>query len=218
MRLTRCGHACVRLEQDGVVIVIDPGNYTDARALEGAHAVLVTHEHVDHFHEPVLRAAAEADPALRIWANRSVAEQLDGLGGGRVTVVGDGDAFDIEGIGVEAHGELHAVVHPDFPRVTNVGFLVGDTGTATVFHPGDAFTVPARPVDTLLLPVHGPWSKTGEVIDYAREIKPRSALSIHDGGLSESGNALADHMLEVCLQGIGADYRRVAAGAGIELT
>jgi len=217
MRLTRCGHACVRLEQDGVVIVIDPGTYSDPRALDGAHAVLVTHEHVDHFHEPVLRAAAEARPDLRFWANRSVADQLGGLGGGRVTVVGDGDAFDIEGIGVQAHGELHAVVHPDLPQVTNVGFLVGE-GDAAVFHPGDAFTVPASPVGTLLLPVHGPWSKTGEVIDYAREVKPRSALSIHDGGLSESGNALADHMLEACLRDVGADYQRVAAEAGIELT
>ncbi|MDH6546132.1 L-ascorbate metabolism protein UlaG (beta-lactamase superfamily) [Streptomyces sp. SAI-117] len=216
MRLTRGGHACVRLEQDGVVIVIDPGSYSDPHVLDGAHAVLVTHEHVDHFAEPVLRAAAEADPDLRIWANRSVADQLAGLGGGRVTVVGDGDTFDIEGIGVEVHGELHAVVHPDLPRVTNVGFLVGDTGTATVFHPGDAFTVPTRPVDTLLLPVHGPWSKTAEVIDYAREIKARTAVSIHDGGLSESGNALADHMLQECLQDIGTDYRRVAAAAGIE--
>ena len=70
-------------------------------------------------------------------------EQLGGLGGGRVTVVGDGEAFDIEGIGVEVHGELHAVIHPDLPQVTNVGFLVGDSDTATVFHLGDAFTIAA---------------------------------------------------------------------------
>ncbi|KUO15174.1 MBL fold metallo-hydrolase [Streptomyces dysideae] len=217
MRVTRRGHACVRLERDGVVIVVDPGVFSDPEALEGAHAVLVTHEHVDHFAEPVLRAAAEADPSLRIWANRSVADRLDGLGGGRVTVVGDGDAFGIEGIGVEVHGELHAPTHPDLPRVTNVGFLVGNTDDS-VFHPGDAFTVPTRPVDALLVPVHGPWSKTGEVIDYVREIKPRRALSIHDGGLSEGGNALVDGLLEAGLGDFGADYRRVAAGAGIELT
>ncbi|WP_430377229.1 MBL fold metallo-hydrolase [Streptomyces sp. B1-3] len=215
MRLTRCGHACVRLEQDGVVVVVDPGSYSDSHALDGAHAVLVTHEHVDHFAEPLLRAAAEADPGLRIWANRSVVGRLAGLGSGRVTLVGDGDTFAVEGVGVEVHGELHAVVHPDLPQVTNVGFLVGD-GDATVFHPGDAFTVPARPVDTLLLPVHGPWSKTGEVIDYAREVKARRAVSIHDGGLSESGNGLADHMLQDCLQDIGTDYRRVAPTAGFE--
>ncbi|MGW1719144.1 MBL fold metallo-hydrolase [Streptomyces sp. NPDC002156] len=215
MRLIRCGHACIRLERDGVVIVIDPGVYSDPRALDGADAVLVTHEHVDHFAEPVLRAAAEADPALRIWADRSVADRLGGLGG-RVTVVGDGDTFDIEGIGVEVHGELHAPTHPDLPRVTNVGFLVGNTDGA-VFHPGDAFTVPTRPVDTLLVPVHGPWSKTGEVIDYVREIKPRRALSIHDGGLSESGNALVDGLLGVGVRDSATAYARVAAGAGIEL-
>ncbi|MCI3270696.1 MBL fold metallo-hydrolase [Streptomyces cylindrosporus] len=214
MRFTRYGHACVRLERDGAVIVIDPGVYSDPHALDGAHAVLVTHEHVDHFAEPVLRAAAETDPALRIWADRSVAARLDGLGGGRVTVVGDGDAFDIEGIGVEAHGELHAPTHPDLPRVTNVGFLVD----GAVFHPGDAFTVPSRPVDTLLVPVHGPWSKTGEIIDYVREIKPRHALSIHDGGLSEGGNALTDSLLTAGVRDSATDYLRVAAGAGMELT
>ncbi|MEV5958841.1 MBL fold metallo-hydrolase [Streptomyces sp. NPDC051987] len=217
MRLDRRGHACVRLEQDGVVIVVDPGTWSDPRALDGADAVLVTHEHPDHFAESVLRAAAGADPALRIWANRSVADQLGGLGGGRVTVVGDGDAFDIAGIEVEVHGELHAEIHPDFPRVTNVGFRVGSPGAA-VFHPGDAFTVPTSPVDTLLVPVHGPWSKTGEVVDYLREVKPRRVLPIHDGGLSEAGNELVDIMLQAGLGNLGADYRRVAAGAGTELT
>src|SRR3712207_7144703 len=48
-----------------------------------------------------------------------------------------------------SHGELHAVVHPEIPRVANVGFLVG----GVLFHPGDAFTVPSEPVATLLLPV-----------------------------------------------------------------
>lgn len=215
MRLIRCGHACVRLERDGVVVVIDPGVFSDPRALEGADAVLFTHEHEDHFAEPVLRAAAEADPALRIWADRSVAARLEGLGT-RVDVVGNGDAFDIEGISVEVHGELHEPIHPDMPQDTNVGFLVGDTDGA-VFHPGDAFTVPTRPVDTLLVPVHGPWSKTGEVIDYVREIKPRHALSIHDGGLSEGGNSLVDVLLTASLQGLTIDYARVAAGTGIEL-
>ncbi|WP_460062462.1 MBL fold metallo-hydrolase [Streptomyces sp. YKOK-I1] len=212
MRLTRCGHACVRLERDGVVIVVDPGNYTDPDVFDGAHAVLVTHEHVDHFYEPALRAAADADPRLRIWANRSVAGRLDGLGG-RVTVVGDGDTFDIEGVRVEAHGELHAPTHPDLPQVTNVGFLVD----GTVFHPGDAFTVPARPVDTLLLPVHGPWSKIGELIDYVREVAPRQALSIHDGALSDTGNAQVDTLLGLGLRDAAADYARAATGAGIEL-
>jgi L-ascorbate metabolism protein UlaG (beta-lactamase superfamily) len=212
MHLTRYGHACIRLEHNGTVIVIDPGVYSDPRALDGAHAVLVTHEHADHFAEAAVRAAAEADPAMRIWADRPVADQLGGLGG-RVTAVGDGDTIDIEGIGVEVHGELHAPIHPDMPTGSNVGFLLD----GTVFHPGDAFTVPTRPVDTLLVPVHGPWSKTGEVIDYLREIKPRRALPIHDGGLSEGGNELVDSLLGAGVADFITSYARVTAEDGTEL-
>ncbi|HWN60307.1 MAG TPA: MBL fold metallo-hydrolase, partial [Streptosporangiaceae bacterium] len=49
MRFTKLGHSCVRLEKDGIVLVIDPGSFSDApAALDGAATVLVTHEHPDH--------------------------------------------------------------------------------------------------------------------------------------------------------------------------
>ena len=54
-----------------------------------------------------------------------------------------------------------------------------------MFHPGDAFTLPGVPVDTLLLPMHGPWSKAGEVLDYARAVAPVRAIPIHDALLSD---------------------------------
>ena len=54
--------------------------------------------------------------------------------------VGEGDTFEAAGFGVEVHGQLHAVIHPDLPRITNIGFAVNG---GAVFHPGDALT--ARP-------------------------------------------------------------------------
>ncbi|HEY9472779.1 MAG TPA: MBL fold metallo-hydrolase, partial [Mycobacteriales bacterium] len=49
MRITKYTHSCVRLEHDsGGVLVIDPGVWSEPRALRGADAVLVTHEHGDH--------------------------------------------------------------------------------------------------------------------------------------------------------------------------
>ena len=45
MQFTKLGHACVRLVKDGGVLVIDPGGWSGDGALDGAHAVLVTHEH-----------------------------------------------------------------------------------------------------------------------------------------------------------------------------
>ena len=56
MRITKFGHACVRLEHEGTVVVIDPGVFTDPEAMDGATAVLITHEHPDHFHPDNLAA------------------------------------------------------------------------------------------------------------------------------------------------------------------
>ncbi|MEU7023905.1 MBL fold metallo-hydrolase [Streptomyces sp. NPDC046203] len=205
MKLTKNTHACVRLEKDGRALVIDPGMFTEEDAALGADALLVTHEHPDHFDEGRLRAALEANPAAEVWTLRSVAEQLTAAFPGRVHTVGHGDAFTVAGFDVQVHGELHAVIHPDLPRVTNVGFLVD----GSVFHPGDALTVPDRPVETLFLPVMAPWNKISEVIDYVREVRPTRAYDVHDALLTDLARPIYDH--QIGLLG-GTDHQRLAPG------
>ncbi|WP_199822280.1 MBL fold metallo-hydrolase [Streptomyces albus] len=189
--LTKKGHACVRLEKDGRTLVIDPGGFSEQEAALGADALLVTHEHPDHFDELRLRAAMEANPEAQIWTLRSVAEKISGAFPGRVHTVGNGDTFEAAGFRVEVHGELHAVIHPDIPRITNIGFVVD----GLVFHPGDALTVPERPVHTLLLPVHAPWNKFSEVLDYVRAVGPEQVWDVHDGLLNDNGLGLFGRML-----------------------
>src|SRR5439155_21922728 len=94
MRLRKLGHACVRLEQAGVTLVLDPGSFSAPDALDGANAVLITHEHVDHVVADQLRAAAQGIPDLRIWTNPSVADLLAG-GGLHVETVASGDRFQV---------------------------------------------------------------------------------------------------------------------------
>ncbi|MBA9050350.1 MBL fold metallo-hydrolase [Streptomyces griseofuscus] len=212
MELTKFGHACVRLEKDGRRLVIDPGGLSDAKALEGADVVLVTHEHFDHFSEELLRRAAAARPGLRIWTNSSVAKRLDGLGT-RVVALGDGDAITAEGFDIRVHGAWHAVIHPDVPRIPNIGFLVDET----LFHPGDALTVPGTPVGTLLLPVHAPWSTVGDLIDYVREVAPRDAYAVHDGALNDVGTAMVEGFLGRQGPGVPAAYRRLTPGASTHI-
>jgi L-ascorbate metabolism protein UlaG (beta-lactamase superfamily) len=213
VRLTKLGHACVRLEQSVMTLVIDPGEFSAPDALDGADAVLITHEHIDHFAAERVQAAAQRNPDLRIWTNRTVAGLLTDSSG-HVETVAAGDGFSIAGhFGVQVRGEWHAMVHPDAPRFVNVGFLVD----GRVFHPGDAFTLPGQPIDTLLLPVSAGWSKLAEVIDYVRAVKPRQVIPIHDGLLNDIGLAMVDTLLGERGPGIGAEYRRVANGASIEL-
>ncbi|MFI8993581.1 MBL fold metallo-hydrolase [Streptomyces sp. NPDC053542] len=210
LELTKKTHACVRLAKDGRTLVIDPGGFSEQDAAVGADAILITHEHPDHFAEDRLRAAMEANPATEIWTLASVAEQISAAFPGRVHTVGEGDTFTAAGFEVEVHGQLHAVIHPDIPRITNVGYFVD----GSVFHPGDALTVPGRPVDTLLLPVHAPWNKVAEVIDYVREVKPRHAIDIHDSLLQEHARPIYDRMIG---QLGGTDHGRLAPGQAAAL-
>ncbi len=210
MELTKKTHACVRLEKDGSTLVIDPGLFGEADDAVGADAILVTHEHPDHFAEDRLRAALEANPGAEIWTLRSVADQIAAAFPGRVHTVGNGDSFTAAGFDVRVYGELHAVIHPDLPRITNVGFLVD----GSVFHPGDALTVPDHPVDTLLLPVMAPWSKVSEVIDYVREVKPQRTIDVHDALLTDLARPVYDtHLTNLS----GADHLRLAPGDGTGL-
>ncbi|MGW6058562.1 MBL fold metallo-hydrolase [Streptomyces sp. NPDC055189] len=210
MKLTKKTHACVRLERDGQRLVIDPGGFTEEDAALGADAILVTHEHPDHFNEDRLRAAMEANAAAEIWTLRSVAEKISAAFPGRVHTVGNGDTFTAAGFDVQVHGELHAVIHPDIPRITNVGYLVD----GSVFHPGDALTVPDQPVETLMLPVMAPWSKISEVIDYVREVKPQRAYDVHDALLTDLARPIYDSQIGSLG---GAEHLRLTPGESAEL-
>jgi L-ascorbate metabolism protein UlaG (beta-lactamase superfamily) len=208
MRLTKLGHACVRLEKDGAALIIDPGAWSQAgEVLSGASAVLVTHEHPDHLDAGALRAALGTDAGLELWANESVSGQFAEFGG-RVHAVAHGDTFNAAGFGVHVYGRQHALIHPDIPVIANTGFAVD----GEVFHPGDALTVPEDKVPTLLLPVSAPWLKASEMIDYAREVAPQRAFAIHDGILNANGLGLVENLLRLAGQA-----SRLEPGTSVDL-
>lgn len=190
MRVTKFAHSCVRIEYDGQALVIDPGMFTGPEAVDGATAVLITHEHQDHLHVPNL-VSTDAP----IYTIDAVLQQIeDGSLRERTTVVAPGDTFDA-GLAVEVVGEKHAVIHPEGPQFLNSGYLV--TGDQRLFHPGDAFTLPGREVDVLCLPVCAPWSKMSEVMDYARDVMAPTTLAIHEMVYSEFGLTLADGRMQM---------------------
>jgi L-ascorbate metabolism protein UlaG (beta-lactamase superfamily) len=203
--LTKYGHACVRVEHDGGVLVIDPGMFTEPAALDGVDAVLITHEHADHLDVDALADTLGRRPAVTVHTNSSVASKLDALTG-VVTAVAAGDTFTAAGIPVRAYGGLHADIHPDIPRVPNLGFVVNDT----VYHPGDSFDVPDDvTIDTLFVPVSAPWLKLAESVEFVRAVAPRRAFALHDALLSDAGHKISAGVMS---QLAGCEYARLEPG------
>jgi L-ascorbate metabolism protein UlaG (beta-lactamase superfamily) len=192
MWFTKLGHSCVRLEKEGVILVIDPGIWTDAAgALAGAAAVMVTHEHPDHPDADAIRTALQSRPELTLWANPSVTTQFCEFGE-QVHETRHGDALSVAGFDVHVYGQDHALIYKEIPLVVNTGFLIdGD-----LFHPGDAFTVLDEPVRTLLLPIAGPWLKAVEMI-YFLAVAPARGYAIHDAILNDNGLGVMTGMMSL---------------------
>ncbi len=211
MRVTKFGHACVRIEHDGRVVVVDPGGFTDPEAVDGADAVLITHEHADHTHGPNL---ARTDAPIYTVdsvaaALRAGHPDLDE----RVTVIGPDEEFSAAGLPVRAVGEWHAVIHPEIARVHNCGYVV-TCGEQTLFHPGDALTPPGQPVDLLCVVVSAPWMRAAEAVDFARLVGAPRNLAIHDRVYSEAGLGIVDGHLGRLLPET-QEYVRLPDGADL---
>lgn len=212
MRLTKLGHACVRLDTGDATLVIDPGPFSGPGLLDGASAVLITHEHVDHVDADLVRAALAADPDLTVWTTAAVAAQF-GDAAGRVHVVAHGDALEIAGVDVHVYGAKHAQLHPEIDPPDNVGFSVA----GAVFHPGDALTVPEDPVRTLLAPINAPWLCAVDLIRYARAVAPQRLYGVHDGLLNEIGLGVVDSIVARLASETGGEARRLPAGTSVEV-
>ncbi len=211
MRITKLGHSCVRIEHDGHTLVIDPGMFTEADAVDGVDAVLITHEHPDHY-LPDHLARTDA-PVFTIDAvARRIAEDAPDISE-RVTVVAPGESFEAAGLPVRAVGELHAVIHPDLPRFNNSGYVV-TLGDQRLFHPGDALTPPDEPVDVLCVVVSAPWMKASDAVDFARLVGAPRNLAIHDRIYSDAGLGIVDGHLGRLLPE-SQSYVRLADGADL---
>jgi L-ascorbate metabolism protein UlaG (beta-lactamase superfamily) len=177
MKITKLGHCCLVLEDAGMKLMTDPGNFTieAQEQVTGLDAILVTHEHQDHFHADSVKALIVKNPNAVVVTNVAVGKLLKELGIEHVQV-GDGESTEVKGITIEGFGKEHAPIYQSMGLVENTGYLVA----GKFYFPGDNFHVPGRAVDVLALPVAGPWMKMSEAIDFAKAIKARIAFGVHD--------------------------------------
>lgn len=211
MQLTKFTHSCVRLDDGDRNLVIDPGVFSEVdEALDGAGAVLITHEHPDHIEVDRVRAALERNSRLQLFGPDSVARNFAGFGD-QVVTVEPAKSYDVGGFSVRTFGGQHAVIHPTIPVIANVTYLIEDA----VYHPGDSFTVPTAPVSTLLLPINAPWSKASEVVDFAISVRAPRVHQIHDGLINERYLGLITTQLANIAGPHGVEFRPIDARTSV---
>jgi len=177
MKITKYAQSCLLVEVDGVKLLTDIGSYSlEVPDVTGLSAVLITHEHQDHFDLPKLQEVLTHNPDARVITHAGVGEKL-AEAGIAWTAIEPGETVDVSGVTIESFGTEHAIIYGDSSPCRNTGFLVA----GKLYMPGDALhDVPDKQVDILALPTGGPWHKISTAIDYAKQINPRVAFPIHD--------------------------------------
>jgi len=182
--LTLLENAGVMIEAGGLRIYIDPIELPSEYGDSPADAILVTHDHGDHYQESTIRML-QKEGTVNVFPEimEDEIERHDGTGvvpGDEVTV---GDitvtvyymyTFSVTG-GAASH-----------PAESNYASYIVDVGGFTIFHAGDSKNIPeyedlAGTIDVAMLPL-GPGCQTmaeGEVVDAIRAIEPGYFVPIH---------------------------------------
>ena len=223
MNITKLGHCCLVLEENGIKILTDPGTFTTepVKAVTGINVILITHEHADHFHIESIEEVLRNNPTATVVSNGAVAKLLAEKNI-PCTVVGDAQAATVgvnmvasapigapsTGILIEGFGKDHATIYGTMGLVENTGYMVA----GKFYFPGDSFHDPKRPIDVLALPVAGPWMKIGEAIDFAKAMKPRVAFGVLDGMIVPGFGGFVATMLQNFLKPDGVEFVALASG------
>lgn len=209
MKLTKYRHACFTVEEGRKVLVVDPGGFsTDFIAPESVVAVVITHEHPDHFDPERLAEIMDKNPEAIILAPHSISDRLEAFSHQAVTA---GETIEAGPFTLAFHGGQHATIHEGIPTIENIGIMINDL----IYYPGDSFVLPGQPVDTLLLPASAPWLKASEAMDFLSAVKPRLAIPTHDAILSVEGQEIADRLLGMGAQTTGSEYQRLETSVEI---
>lgn len=212
MRITKLEHAALVVEEGGRRLVVDPGGLTNPiLGLTAVDAVVVTHEHADHWSADQLKRLQDANPQVVILGPAGVAAAAEGFD---VRVVAPGDSMTVEGWSLRFFGGNHAVIHPTIPIIENLGVLIDDR----LYYPGDSFHVPVGvAVDTLAAPIGAPWLKIGEAMDFVGQVAPRRAFGTHDGVLSAVGRTMANDRLKAVVEARGGEWFALQADEVLDI-
>ncbi|WP_221585182.1 MBL fold metallo-hydrolase [Microbacterium sp. G2-8] len=211
MRVTKHEHAYLTIENSGETLVIDPGGFVpDLGELDNVTAVVITHEHPDHWTPAHLERLAADFPGVPMFTTAATADKASV----DMTVVAPGDAVTAGSFRLRFFGGTHNEIHSSIPLIDNIGVLVDDQ----LYYPGDSYAVPEGiEVPMLAAPIGAPWLKIGEAMDFVLAVSPGQAFGTHDMPLSAVGLKMHRERLRWATAQGGGTFHELDAGDTIEL-
>jgi L-ascorbate metabolism protein UlaG (beta-lactamase superfamily) len=210
VRITKYEHATLQLGVGDENLVIDPGMFLSHPDVPDVVAIVLTHEHSDHWTAEQLGRILEKNADARILGPQGVADAAADF---EVEVVAAGDVIEIGSFKLEFFGGRHAVIHESIPVIDNVGVLINDE----LYYGGDSYTVPEVEVGTLAAPIGAPWLKVGEAMDYVLAVKPKRAFYVHDMTLSVAGKQMAAARLAWATEQGGGTFTELQPGETLDV-
>ena len=212
MKVTKQEHACLVIENAGRTLIVDPGSFTTLLVgMSDVVAIVITHEHQDHWTADQLERILDRNPDVRIFGPAGVVTAASAFS---VEVVKAGDVVEVEPFSLRFFGGEHAVIHSSIPVVDNVGVLINDE----LYYAGDSFTIPEGvAVPTLAVPSGAPWLKIGEVMDYVAAVAPKRGFAVHEMVLSVAGKAMSNARIELATKACGGEFFPLEPGESLDL-
>lgn len=226
MRAFRLSHAGLVLEKSGMSLFVDAGDFTSSAEMNAAiahanliAALVITHEHSDHWTAANVKAIRAASPDAPIFTTEATALELANSGVQNVHVVNEGDGYIAGPFELEFYGRRHELLHSSIDVIDNIGVHINNV----LAWGGDSLTRAPFQADVLGVPIGSPWSNIAQVMDFVLNSAPKRVFLTHDGMLSARGLGLFTSRVQWCLDQYGGDLLvlpHVAedASARLELT
>ena len=195
--IRRLTDSCLLVTTNDGTTLFDPGFHTfrnsviDLDTIGDVQRILVTHEHGDHVNPDFVRWLLDRGTDVAVYGNEAVAALLEKSG---ITV----DTGVPEGTSVE---DVRHETTPSGGAPPNRAWTIA----GTITHPGDSYA-PTRSAPVLALGMLTPWGSTTRSMQFARDLRPRQVVPVHDFYLSDQGkqwiytmakNVLAESGIEV---------------------
>ena len=198
MKITKYEHACLSVDIDGRILMIDPGIYSNSFvSSNNIDAVVITHEHSDHFDPEKIANIQSLNPNVVIFTTDKVTSQISGA-----KVPNIDEKITIGNFTLQFFGHNHASIVEGVIPCDNIGVMVNDV----LAYAGDSFELPPTRPQILAAPASAPWLKINETLKYITTTKPAKILPTHNALLSKIGQDITYAWLQKVCNETGVEF------------